>query len=159
MLFTFPSQYWFAIGLPLVFSLAGWSRLFQTGFLVPRPTQDLVYSNLYYAYRALTFCGRSFLSVLLLLITIIDSPSTPHWPQPTWFGLFPVRSPLLGKSLLFSLPPLTEMFQFGGFAPDYSGNALSVHWVAPFGDLGVIGYVRLAPTFRSLSRPSSPAEA
>ena len=29
-----------------------------------------------------------------------------------WFGLFPVRSPLLGESLLFSLPGGTKMFQF-----------------------------------------------
>ncbi len=36
----------------------------------------------------------------------------------TWrrFGLFPVRSPLLGESLLISLPPGTEMFHFPGFA-------------------------------------------
>ena len=32
------------------------------------------------------------------------------------FGLFPVRSPLLGKSLLFSLPRGTKMFQFPPFA-------------------------------------------
>ena len=31
-------------------------------------------------------------------------------PQPhavAWFGLFPVRSPLLGKSMFLSLPPAT----------------------------------------------------
>ena len=33
-----------------------------------------------------------------------------------WFGLFPVRSPLLGESLLFSLPQGTKMFQFPWFA-------------------------------------------
>ncbi len=33
------------------------------------------------------------------------------------FGLFPVRSPLLGESRLISLPPGTEMFQFPGLAP------------------------------------------
>src|SRR2546422_7007038 len=37
-------------------------------------------------------------------------------PQPQrckhpWFGLVPVRSPLLGGSRLLSLPPGTEMFQ------------------------------------------------
>ena len=38
------------------------------------------------------------------------------------FGLFPVRSPLLGESLLFSLPPGTKMFQFPGLAsPTWSG--------------------------------------
>ena len=39
MLPTFPSRYWFTIGLPGVFSLAGWSPQFRTGFHVPRPTQ------------------------------------------------------------------------------------------------------------------------
>jgi hypothetical protein len=33
------------------------------------------------------------------------------------FGLLPVRSPLLGESRVFSLPPGTEMFQFPGFPP------------------------------------------
>ena len=40
VLFTFPSRYWFAIGLLGVFSLAGWCRLIQSGLLRPRPTQD-----------------------------------------------------------------------------------------------------------------------
>ena len=35
------------------------------------------------------------------------SPTTPTLPKQRWFGLFPVRSPLLRKSLLFSLPPGT----------------------------------------------------
>jgi len=32
------------------------------------------------------------------------------------FGLFPVRSPLLRESLLFSFPPGTEMFHFPGLS-------------------------------------------
>ncbi len=40
VLFTFPSRYWFTIGLSGVFSLAGWYRRIQTGFLWSRPTQD-----------------------------------------------------------------------------------------------------------------------
>ena len=43
-------------------------------------------------------------------------PTTPEGPEPLWFGLLPSRSPLLGESLLFSLPPGTKMFQFPGFA-------------------------------------------
>ena len=39
VLFTFPSRYLFAIGLPGVLSLGGWCRQFRTGFLRPRPTQ------------------------------------------------------------------------------------------------------------------------
>ena len=33
---------------------------------------------------------------------------------PAWFGLIPVRSPLLRESRLISSPPGTEMFQFPG---------------------------------------------
>ena len=40
VLFTFPSRYWSSIGLLGVFSLAGWCRLLQSGFLRSRPTQD-----------------------------------------------------------------------------------------------------------------------
>ena len=36
--------------------------------------------------------------------------------MPPRFGLFPVRSPLLGESRLISVPPGTEMFQFPGLA-------------------------------------------
>ena len=46
-----------------------------------------------------------------------DPASTTH-SSLTWirFGLFPVRSPLLGESRLFSFPPGTEMVHFPGFA-------------------------------------------
>ena len=40
----------------------------------------------------------------------------PPVEKTTGFGLFRVRSPLLAESLLFSLPPGTQMFQFPGFA-------------------------------------------
>ena len=49
VLFTFPSRYWFTIGHDLVFSLAGWSRLFPAGFHVPRRTQ--VPSHRLFAFR------------------------------------------------------------------------------------------------------------
>ena len=48
---------------------------------------------------------------------------TPMWKalqprrgKPPRFGLFPVRSPLLRKSIFLSFPPVTEMFQFTGLA-------------------------------------------
>ena len=48
----------------------------------------------------------------------LRGPTTPDGPQDTdRFGLIPVRSPLLGESLLFSLPAGTKMFQFPAFAP------------------------------------------
>lgn len=48
----------------------------------------------------------------------LERARTPH-PLPfsgqVRFGLFPVRSPLLRESLLFSFPALTRMFRFGAF--------------------------------------------
>ena len=67
VLFTFPSRYWFTIGHSLVFSLAGWSRLIQTGFLVSRPTQVSSLSSLSFRVRgshplSLTFpCDSSMI--------------------------------------------------------------------------------------------------
>ena len=43
VLFTFPSRYLFTIGLSGVFSLTGWCRQIQAGFLQSRPTQVLNY--------------------------------------------------------------------------------------------------------------------
>ena len=107
VLFTFPSQYWFTIGLSVVFSLTGWSRQFQTGFLVSRLTQDTANSNQYYVYKAFTPYGPTFQMVPLPLILVCRSPTTPYLPKQTWFGLLPFRSPLLRESLLFYSPPLT----------------------------------------------------
>ena len=46
MLFTFPSRYWFTIGLTGVFSLTGWSRRIRAELLVFRVTQDTAMLNL-----------------------------------------------------------------------------------------------------------------
>ena len=77
---------------------------------------------------------------------------------PHRFGLFPVRSPLLGESLLFSLPGGTKMFQFPPFASLYlyRDNHPSGGWVVPFGNRGIRGHLHLPRAYRSLSRPSSP---
>ena len=40
----------------------------------------------------------------------------PRRPEGRRFGLFPVRSPLLGESRLISLPQATEMFHFAWLA-------------------------------------------
>ena len=43
-------------------------------------------------------------------------PATPKTVSCFRFGLIPVRSPLLGESLLFYFPQGTEMFHFPWFA-------------------------------------------
>jgi hypothetical protein len=46
--------------------------------------------------------------------------TTPAGLTCHWFGLFPLRSPLLGESRLLYLPPGTEMVHFPGLAtPSY----------------------------------------
>ena len=53
------------------------------------------------------------------LITSRVTPEAAPQPYPycyRQFGLFPVRSPLLGESLLISVPGGTEMFHFPPFA-------------------------------------------
>ena len=80
---------------------------------------------------------------------------------PHRFGLFPVRSPLLGESLLFSPPEGTKMFQFPPFASvkNNTDNYPSGNWVVPFGNPGIKGHLHLPRAYRSLSRPSSPPGA
>src|SRR5687767_13248178 len=62
VLFTFPSRYSCTIGRGRVFSLGGWSPQFQPELL---GSSGLLGnsnhpSSLRFAYRALTFCGRTF---------------------------------------------------------------------------------------------------
>ena len=57
VLFTFPSQYSFAIGLSVVFSLARCYSLIQRGFLWPPLTQDTAITQLKFSYAALTLFG------------------------------------------------------------------------------------------------------
>ena len=75
-----------------------------------------------FAHGAITRCGRAFQPVTLASQAATTRPYNPAGASPRLrFGLLPVRSPLLGESLLFSLPPGTKMFQFPGFAPRHIG--------------------------------------
>ena len=60
VLFTFPSRYLCAIGLPGVLSLGGWCRLLRTGLLRPRPTQGPGSVGGRSAYGAVTRSGAPF---------------------------------------------------------------------------------------------------
>ena len=92
VLFTFPSRYWFTIGHSLVFSLAGWARLIQTGFLVSRST-----SRFLSTIRTLSPTGLSptiaGLSRTFRLKFVLSKAR-----------LLRVRSPLLPESRLISFP-------------------------------------------------------
>ena len=80
VLFTFPSRYWFTIGLSGVFSLGGWYRRFQTGFPWSRPTQDTAMYEFVFEYSAFTFYGPTFQKVLLTNSSQCCRPTTPGTP-------------------------------------------------------------------------------
>ncbi len=69
-----------------------------------------------YMYGTFTFYGLTFQTYSISIQYNMTGPTTPTTPKHYRFGLFPVRSPLLRESLLFSFPPGTKMFQFSGFA-------------------------------------------
>ena len=160
MLFTFPSRYWFTIGLLRVFSLAGWSRRIHTGFLVSRATQDT-------ATLRIASCTQLSCSMAVLSRTFHSryflrcrSPTTPVRPEPHWFGLFPVRSPLLGESLIcFLFLQVLRCFSSLGLPQHHADDRPSACRVVPFGNLRINGHLHLPGAYRSLSRPSSPVRA
>ena len=80
VLFTFPSRYWFAIGLSGVFSLTGWSRQIHAEFLVLRATQDTTmlrqHSNTQLSC-SMVFLSRKFFSDVFMQRR---SPTTPPMP-------------------------------------------------------------------------------
>ena len=95
VLFIVHSRYWFTIGRRGVLRLGGWSPHVQTGFHEPGPTRGLT-GNI------ATGLSPSLVS---LSQTVHDA-----------IRLIRFRSALLTESRLLSFPPVTEMFQFTGFA-------------------------------------------
>ena len=103
MLFTFPSRYWFTIGLSRVFSLTGWSRLIHAEFLVLRATQDTTRLQMTTRTGLSPSTGRISIRFRSPFFLPHRGPTTPSRPEPRWFGLFRVRSPLLAESFLYFL--------------------------------------------------------
>ena len=154
VLFTFPSRYSSTIGLTVVLSLGGWCRRFRTGLLRPRPTQGTARVGARFAYGALTLCGPpSHAGSAARASSLVGSPATPRPPRRPGFGLAPFRSPLLGGSLLFSFPPPTWMFRFGGFAPACRGYCASCAVGCPIREPP--DHRPLAPP-RGISQPAAP---
>ena len=161
MLFTFPSRYWFTIGLIRVFSLAGWSRLIRAEFLVLRVTQDT-------AMPASASC-KGLSPAMATLSSVFHSPkqynvavlqprrrvaTPPVWALPR--SLATTR----GIIHLFSLPAGTKMFQFPAFASMLGmDDRPSACRVAPFRNPRIKGRLHLPGAYRSLPRLSSPTRA
>ena len=84
------------------------------------------------------------------------SPTTPIMPKHHWFGLFPVRSPLLRESLLFSFPTGTKMFQFPALASRIRGmtglQPAELSHSEIFGSMVICTYPKLIAAYHVLHR-------
>ena len=161
MLFTFPSRYWYTIGLPGVFSLTRWSWLIHTGFPVPRATQDTARVE-----KSLRL--QDFHLLWSTFPVLFDFRSY----NPIWQSYYPSDAE---TSLVWAVPlsiattqGITLVFSSSGYLdvsvrrvcfPSKRNNQPSADRVAPFGNLRIISYLHLPVAYRSLSRPSSPPGA
>ena len=158
MLFTFPSQYLFAIGLTGVFSLAGWSRRIRAEFHVFRVTQDTArpsaasHTGLSPSIAPLS---RGFRSRLACHSAVLQPQrcvaTTLVWALP--------RSLATTQGIIVYFLFLEVLRCFSSLrSPPYSStdNHPSGNWVVPFGNPRITGHLHLPAAYRSLSRPSSP---
>ena len=152
VLFTFPSQYWFTIGLFLVFSLGGWCRRIPTRRLRPRGTQDTVQGS------SLTCTGLS--------------PSIAGLFRPFHFNYYLLCQSYNPMSAVTNMVwassrslattyEITIVFSSSAYLDVsvqqvcfLSDGRPSTCRVPPFGNLRINSYVQIPVAYRSLSRPS-----
>ncbi len=161
VLFTFPSRYWFTIGRHEYFALEGGPPSFPAleGGPPSFPRNCTCSAVLRCLVTPTTTVSSTGLSPALVGLPrpfdysgmareLSDASSTRSSNPPsttpsglTWteFGLFPVRSPLLGESRLIPVPRGTEMFQFPRLPRTalWIQTAVTAHHrgrVAPFGN-------------------------
>ena len=125
VLFIFPSQYLFAIGLLRLFSLR---RSLSPALCTSIKVHDSLTCNLTSSKHRRRgshplwrpprrhFCVWTFGSATCLQITIRRPKDGDYH-----CGLFPLPSPVLGESLLVSFPPLNDMLKFSGWSYFTSG--------------------------------------
>jgi hypothetical protein len=154
VLFTFPLRYWFTIGVYGVFSLTGWCRQFQAGFLRSRLTQDTA--------RPTQFLPTGFSPSMMSLSRNFSLMSTSKCSPTT---------PKLHATLVWALPfslATTQGIIIIFFSCGYLdvsvlrvGSCFQVLHLqcSRLSHSDIFGYnarVQLPEAFRSLPRPSSP---
>ena len=161
MLFTFPSRYWYAIGLTRVFSLAGWARRIRAGLHVSRVTQDTTDWHVRTSKGlspAMAGLSRPF---LLSHTMTLCGPTTPQRRRHNCgLGSSPVARHYWGNHCYFLFLEVLRCFS-SLRSPLYlsTDNYPSGNWVVPFGNPRIKGHLHLPQAYRSLSRPSSPPRA
>ena len=115
VLFIFPSRYLFAIGFPPIFSVR-WN-LPPIWAAIPSNSTPRTYSisSIHKYERGYHPPWRAFPDHLIRAHPM-DACSSDHIPEGFQPVLFPLHSPLLGKSLLVSFPPLSYMLKFSGYS-------------------------------------------
>ena len=160
MLPTFPSRYWFTIGLLRVFSLAGWSPRIQTGFHVSRPTQVALLNRSPCLYRTLTVCGLTFQTVPIRKTVSFKRSYNPMTAETTMVWALSLSIATTREiDLFFLFLRVLRCFSSPGWPHQKGGARPSTVRVAPFGHPRIKTCLRFPGAFRSLPRPSSPAEA
>ena len=116
VLFTFPSRYWFAIGLPEVFSLAGRSPRIRTGFLVSRPTRVFRINKGMYTCTGLSPSPAelSFSFHLCAFINRAKSLYPVSAKTDTVWALSPFARRYWGNRFFFLLLPVLRCFSSRG---------------------------------------------
>ena len=142
MLFTFPSRYWFTIGLSGVFSLAGWSRRIRSGLHVSRLTQDTAMIHKL-ACTGLSPSVITFSKVFHFIYFINVAVLLPRYCRNSnGLGLSPVARRYWGNHVCFLLLQVLRCFSSLRL-PTLRYNMSSTYWVIPFGDLRIKGYLHL----------------
>ena len=161
MLFTFPSRYWYAIGLTRVFSLAGWARRIRAGLHVSRVTQDTTDWHVRTSKGlspAMAGLSRPF---LLSHTMTLCGPTTPQRRRHNCgLGSSPVARHYWGNHCYFLFLQVLRCFSSLRLPLYLSIDSRpSAGWVVPFGNPWIKGHLHLPMAYRSLSRPSSPPRA
>ena len=141
VLFTFPLQYWFTIGLSVVFSLTRWCWHIQTEFLRFRLTHH------HYNYSSSTGLSPPTVYLSRYFYSPNYSFRAPPLSLATTRGITIV---LFSSGYLdVSVPRVTSL----------AGVWSSTRRVPPFGHLRINARLQLPAAFRSLPRPSSSPRA
>ena len=129
-----------------VFSLAGWSPLFQTGFHVSRPTQDTAIRCRTYLYRTITVYGSTFQRILIhgqLHIAVLQPRSCRN---TAGLGYSPFARRYSGNRVFFLFLRLLRCFSSAGWLSIYIERR-------PFRPPGCP--IRISPDQFSLADPRS----
>ena len=159
MLFTFPSRYWFTIGLSRVFSLAGWTRRIHAGLHVSRATQGTAMLRLASCTGlspAVAGLSRPFHSQDSCNVAALLPHGGRNLPG---LGCAPFARHYWGYHCCFLFLRVLRCFSSPGLPLHCADSRSSTCWVVPFGNPRINGHLRLPAAYRSLSRPSSPVRA